>query len=199
MFIHFNMNKIDEPQKDGKKVKKLLILAGMHGNETAPSLYFSSLPYKKFETLNGWSISIVPNINPYGTREHPIYGDINRGWGNNDYGDLDKLVLDADLIIDWHEALRPYWLGGLGKTIFTNSPLYMNKIVHPIIEELKDDGWKSLYSLPTIVGTLDWYCDQLGGKPYILIEVMGQHAFGMESRIKFVKNLHEKIMQYLIY
>ena len=86
---------------------KILFIAGTHGNE--PAGYYSLINYNFSKTTK--NITVIPNVNPCGlqndTRTNPYtYKDMNREYGKFDIQNfkIEQIVLQQDLIIDFHEG-----------------------------------------------------------------------------------------------
>lgn len=158
----------------------ILVIAGTHGNEPAPSTYLKSI----HTTKPGINLVIVPSVNPAalaaGTRSVGV--DMNRCWpdiGGKYCSPIKDLVDHADLVIDIHEAWGFYLTDpeSLGQTIFA-SDVKLYPLVDRAVSALNlqfCDKWSRIDTLPAPTdGTaLDQYC-QSNKIPYILIEIAGQ-------------------------
>jgi murein peptide amidase A len=128
------------------KPKRILISAGIHGNEPAgvESIYsfLESGSYRKY--LNDWEITILPCINPYGfennTRENHENKDLNRLF-KDQFPPLEIILTKSifkpsyfNVTIELHEDSDSY-----GYYLFQKSNLSDNyKLGLEIIKEIKD-------------------------------------------------------------
>jgi len=185
-------NKLNVKQISNQKLN-VLILAGVHGNESGPSTYFSTVNLPEYFTVipRANELAILLNV-----RGIP---DLNRNWPN---GSLNRkilpFILNADLIVDLHEG----WGNGctppsLGQSLYTTDDRLIG-LLENIRDELNGENencmkWRVLQDQAEIPATLDYYCKKIK-KPYILVEIMGQNS-GISQKSKnkqldvIVKNL----------
>jgi len=137
------LNTINSPT--ASNAKKLLILAGVHGNESAGTLailellrMYNSNPHR----FDGYSIKIVTPINPAGTIEmsrHNECGcDLNRKFSTSSQKGivLQRKIIDAfdpDAIISLHEAPSADFL------IHSNKHL-SDELLIQILDDIKTSG-----------------------------------------------------------
>lgn len=156
--------------------KKLLVLAGVHGNESAGTLAILellSLYNNNPSKFDEWSLKIVTPINPAGTIEMSRYNecgcDLNRKVKKSSQKGivLQRKIIDSfkpDAIITLHEAPSPDFL------IHSNKHL-KDKLLFQLLEDIENMG----ITLATE--------DYLGQK----LKVPGNSK--IKGHLKFLKNL----------
>ena len=163
----------------------IVILAGTHGNEPAPSEYLMNYIPHLVEIPDSYRFTIIPKVNPIGllmgARLSPT-GDINRSWSgvNPITLYLKKILSDADLVIDFHEGwgFSNCQSGTLGQTIYSSFGL--TKDISQTLSTLNNHlnqsclKWKYITRVPYFEGSLDEYC-RISNIPYILVELAGQN------------------------
>jgi predicted deacylase len=179
---------------------KVVILAGTHGNEGAPSFYLNWL-MRQPDLLQKFGLSryyIVPFVNLTAVKNNRrnlyLTPDVNRSWGSNNFINSVMLpfILEADLIVDLHEAWGFYTQGkgSLGQTIHSQSysdKAKLDSIIMKLNSTYKSDlkmRWTLLGRAPPISGSLGDFCYSKA-IPYILVELAGQNnVVPLEERFK---------------
>ncbi len=182
--------------------KPILIIAGTHGNESAPCDALQDL------LIDLHDFCVIPklNVNAVNNNVREIDQDINRSYP--DLHPINKYVLPqinkSKLIIDFHEAWGYYNCSttSLGQTIYI-TPLTMKlyssffrNLINILNTRVKNicNKWTLLSYLPPVSGSLDTYCLD-NNIPYALFEITGQNDIvDRKSRISKTK----EILYYLI-
>jgi len=193
---------------------KIVVIAGVHGNEFAPPLGVEKF-LNNNEFIKG-NLYFIPRVNKEGlkikTRGSPCkkeYYDINRNFNadNNNY--LEKQILDliddADFVLDFHEAYDFHKINknSIGSTI---SPInnqtsinMSNYLVEKINKTITDNNKEFVTLLDKkydIPNTLQDYCDKKNIN-YNLIEITGQHnKQKLELRINQTINILENFFHF---
>lgn len=166
---------------------KIVILAGIHGNEYGPSLEITD------QILNNTFLTgivnknyvIYPRINIWGlfnnNRLDKDGNDLNRMWPRFPYEKSDSPIINnmlndinnASLIIDFHEAWGFHDINkdSLGQTIYSNNKFIRQLIYTKVIPHMPK--YKVIDKLPYVGGALDEYCNMISTN-YILVEISGQ-------------------------
>jgi hypothetical protein len=176
------------------KGPRVVLIAGQHGNEPAPSIALDRLANKFIKTSPpNMNLMIIPKANLAALlfNKRQILNDMNRSWFS------DKKI-NADLVVDFHEGWGRHAENpkSLGQTIWFSDVELKNKIGHRLLELLNKDSppnlkWTLLDKIPDVgPGTLDTVC-----KSYILIETAGQNDIEpLERRIDYVTKAAEFII-----
>ncbi len=173
----------------GSRGPLILILAGVHGDETCPIKFFSNLVKHglDFNRTNNFQLAIIPCVNPCGCEEVKRRdcsdNDINRSWLKPNPV-MEYWVEKADVIYDFHEARKTWEHGDLGKSMYTTHPAHTSAtIIKPLLTKLNwfqrqstdlpVAKWVNMPKVPYTGGrTLDEYCLK-NEKPYVLFELLG--------------------------
>lgn len=200
----------------GSGSPNVVIVAGTHGNESAPAhflhLLVSLLDDQKFNP--NYSLTIVPYVNPAairaGTRSLWCQADVNRSWTDNktvinEY--LLPYIDNADIVLDMHEAWGFHTCSNgqsLGQTIYTNNSS-LDSLGKSIVDSLNDSFdypdpcalWTQRYKMDHIPGALDDYCSSIG-TPYLLAEITGQNdIIDMKTRMQEAQVIVTSFLNYL--
>jgi len=194
----------------GTKGPLVLLLAGVHGDETGPIDFFTNMVKHGifFNDDNKFRLAIIPCANPcgyYAANRYDCEGkDINRSWLILN-SDLKYWVDQADIIYDFHEAHRTWKQNDLGRSIYTTHPEYCVMIVKKITTELNllrpnlIDKWTYMSQVTNYGGkTLDEYCIK-NNKLYILIEFLRSDSLEnkAEDLQTIIHGLFEKTVLFL--
>jgi predicted deacylase len=192
----------------GKNGPLITIIAGTHGDEQAPSLYFKDYIKQIVELPPGYRFAIVPVVNQDAfnadVRHTILQPDINRSWPDKDKINkyLLPLINKSDLVLDFHEAwkLSACQSNTLGQTLYTNTKkLYplLDKTIKNINTKMDFNQtcmmWSRIVKLPEVIGSLDGYCDSIN-KPYILIEMTGHDKVPLETRFEQMQILLNELV-----
>lgn len=174
---------------------KIVILAGIHGNEFGASRYLTKLT-KDPNFTKGWKPAnyvVYPRVNAWGLDNNERLSkdgsDLNRKWPDS-HPITKAIVKDidtADLVIDFHEGWNFSTCNpaSMGNSIYTNLPYLKTKVVHDVVPHLNEysnngnipkhcRGWVMMDKLPYLKGALDIYCEDKK-IPYMLVEIAGQN------------------------
>ena len=201
LFFLFKHRKLKYPTIYNQD-KPILLIAGTHGNESAPCDALSDL------LIDLHDFCIIPkfNINAINSNVREIDQDLNRCYP--DLHPINKYVLPqinkSRLIIDFHEAWGYYncSTSSLGQTIYI-TPLtfslyssFFKKLIKILNRNIINicEKWILLTYLPPLEGSLDTYCIQKD-IPYVLIEMTGQNDI-IDRKTRIYKT--KEILYYLI-
>lgn len=182
----FNLYQI----KNSKPGPNVLLIGGTHGDEPASLsslLIFKNLLKNNKIKLNYGKLSIIYNVNNCGyyfnNRHYSVIGkkiDLNRKYdtGFPINKNIEKIVKNNDLIIDFHEG----WgylsgnKGSIGSSITINN--YSIKVIKNLIKKLnrnisnRNKKWKLNTDYKLIKNSLRDFCKN---KHYILVETSGKN------------------------
>lgn len=199
---------------------KIVILAGIHGNEPGPSVFLQQA-VKNPSFWNGLvnKVTVFPAINKYGLKKNQRHDendlDLNRSWFLKNGPAFRKLqviknkLVGCNLVLDFHEAWGFHRCSDIsvGQSIFIpKSPCYLNGILfkelaekavlllnNSVVEEC--DKWDVRFA-PKIHGDCRSYCSAFN-IPYILIEMAGQNNVrSMERRHKNMEIILKVFLSY---
>ena len=160
----------------------ILFISGVHGNEIAGN--YAITEFFKNNKINRGTAILIPKANycSFLLNRRGLIGtnnDLNRQFNSKDNNllndNIEELVLNCDMVIDFHESINYYLVNNknYGNTIATNS-MYddakncinkLNKINDSpqwsVIKPIKESSWKK--------GTLFNYCNKNNIK-YMLVE-----------------------------
>jgi len=176
--------------KNSKPGPNVLLIGGTHGDEPASLsslLIFKNLLKNNKIKLNYGKLSIIYNVNNCGyyfnNRHYSVIGkkiDLNRKYdtGFPINKNIEKIVKNNDLIIDFHEG----WgylsgnKGSIGSSITINN--YSIKVIKNLIKKLnrnisnRNKKWKLNTDYKLIKNSLRDFCKN---KHYILVETSGKN------------------------
>jgi hypothetical protein len=190
LFIFYFMIKFakyESPPKFYGVENGILVLAGTHGNEPAPSEYLSKNLEKYVDKMG-----IFPEINEnallLGIRGNP---DVNRKYhvgGEREMSEINltvaQMLKNSRVVIDFHEAwgFHKCTPPSMGQSIYATPhamSIFGDKI-RALVSSLNVDEndkckmWTLLTKVPPLEGSIDAYCIH-HRVPYILVEMAGQN------------------------
>lgn len=211
---YFDFN-VDHPRK------KILFLAGTHGNEPAGAIALERLMKSKyFERMSrecNISIRVIPRVNPFGLRYgtrwtlNILHPDINRNYITHDNVEMGNeptssrvanLTRDYDLVIDFHEGWGFHVIdkSSLGSTLSPTRNI--SNLSESIVQKLNEnifDKSKIFTNLPQNTGTIPGTLSQIRttlNKDYILVETSGQNDIQpLEIRILQVYSIISEVIK----
>lgn len=194
-----------------KKIYKICIIAGVHGNEPAGTVclknlisngYFTDVAKKK-----RFYIRVIPCVNEYGYKNNiryqsnMIFPDINRNFkGEGDETTsktLLELIKDFDLVIDFHEGWGFHLINNksIGSTLSPSSK-FTNYIAEECITELNknitdiDKKFIVLNNRSCEIPTTLACNRKKSNKDYLLVETSGQNNIQpMHIRTEQIKTI----------
>lgn len=202
---------------DTSQKSKLVIIAGVHGNEPAGTYTLLNMIKEGYFdkpniTQKYKQIVVIPAVNEWGLKNstrytaNPILPDINRSFSENGASgkipnQLVKEIKDADLVLDFHEGWGYYreGLGSIGSSISPSSLVKDKSIVKKIQDNLNKNIKDPIKKFSIINKNPSDESDKMLSAyaeakkiPYILIETTGQNDIQpinvREGQIKTIIN-----------